>query len=42
MSLTDPAPDSLLGHRAFVLFWSARVSSAFAFQMVGVAMGWQM
>jgi MFS family permease len=42
MSLTDPAPDSLLRHRAFVLFWSARVSSAFAFQMVGVAMGWQM
>jgi MFS family permease len=42
MTSTDPAPESLLKHRAFVLFWSARVSSNFAFQMVGVAMGWQM
>jgi len=42
MKLTDPAPDSLLRHRSFVLFWTARVSSAIAFQMVGVAMGWQM
>src|SRR5215213_474629 len=42
MSLSDPAPDSLLRHRSFVLFWSARVCSAVAFQMVGVAMGWQM
>jgi MFS family permease len=42
MSLPDPAPDSLLRHRSFVLFWTARVSAAIAFQMVGVAMGWQM
>jgi MFS family permease len=42
MSPTDPVPDSLLRHPAFILFWSARVSSAIAFQMVGVAMGWQM
>ena len=42
MNLTDPAPDSLLRHRSFVLFWTARVCSNFAFQMVGVAMGWQM
>jgi MFS family permease len=35
-------PDSLLRHRPFLLFWNARVSSAIAFQMVGVAMGWQM
>jgi MFS family permease len=32
----------LLRHRGFVLFWNARVFSAIAFQMVGVAMGWQM
>jgi MFS family permease len=42
MSPIDPAPDSLLKHRSFVLFWTARVSANFAFQMVGVAMGWQM
>ena len=42
MSPIDPAPDSLLNHRPFVLFWTARVSAAIAFQMVGVAMGWQM
>jgi MFS family permease len=42
MKLPDPAPDSLIRHRPFVLFWSARVCANFAFQMVGVAMGWQM
>ena len=42
MNHTDPAPDSLLRHRPFILFWNARVSAAIAFQMVGVAMGWQM
>jgi MFS family permease len=42
MSTQDPAPDSLLRHRPFVLFWTARVCANFAFQMVGVAMGWQM
>jgi MFS family permease len=42
MNPTDPAPESLLKHPSFVLFWSARVSANFAFQMVGVAMGWQM
>ncbi len=42
MSPIDPAPDSLLRHPSFVLFWTARVSANFAFQMVGVAMGWQM
>lgn len=42
MTPTEPAAESLLKHRAFVLFWSARVSANFAFQMVGVAMGWQM
>jgi MFS family permease len=42
MSPIDPVPDSLLRHRPFVLFWTARVCANFAFQMVGVAMGWQM
>ncbi len=32
---------SLLQHRPFVLFWSARVFSAVAFQIVSVAVGWQ-
>jgi len=41
MSPANPV-SSLLHHRPFVLFWSARVCSAIAFQMVGVAMGWQM
>jgi MFS family permease len=40
--MSPNASDSLLHHRPFVLFWSARVCSAVAFQMVGVAMGWQM
>jgi MFS family permease len=42
MNPTDPASASLLQHRSFVLFWTARVCANFAFQMVGVAMGWQM
>jgi len=42
MTPSDPAANSLLHHRGFVLFWNARVCSAIAFQMVGVAMGWQM
>ena len=32
---------SLLRHRPFALFWSARVCSSFAFQMQSVAIGWQ-
>ncbi len=42
MSLNDPVPASILRHRPFVLYWNARVSSAIGFQMVGVAVGWQM
>src|SRR5580704_18962931 len=34
------APDSLL-HRAFVAFWFADVAASFGFQMVSVALGWQ-
>jgi hypothetical protein len=41
MRLIDTVPASLLHHRPFVLYWIARVFAAFAFQMVGVAVGWQ-
>ncbi|WP_266159217.1 MFS transporter [Dyella silvatica] len=33
--------DSLFHHRAYVAFWFARVSSSFGFQMLAVAVGWQ-
>jgi len=36
------APDSLLRHHpAFVAFWFAGIASNFAFQMMSVAVGWQ-
>lgn len=42
-NLTTPAAatDSLLHHRAFVAFWFARIASSFGFQMLSVAVGWQ-
>ncbi|OOG59535.1 MFS transporter [Rhodanobacter sp. C03] len=40
-SHTTPAADSLLQHRAFVAFWFARIASSFGFQMLSVAVGWQ-
>lgn len=36
-----PRPDSLLRHPAFVQFWCARITSGFGFQMLSVAVGWQ-
>jgi MFS family permease len=42
MKSIDTAPESLLRHRPFILYWNARVFSAIAFQMVGVSVGWQM
>jgi MFS family permease len=33
--------DSLLQHRAFVQFWFARIASGFGFQMLSVAVAWQ-
>ena len=36
-----PAAHSLLRHRAFVAFWLARIASSFGFQMLSVAVGWQ-
>jgi len=41
---TTPAagpPVSLLRHRSFVLFWCARTSTTGAYQMLAVAVGWQ-
>jgi MFS family permease len=35
-------PESLLRHQPFVLYWNARIFAAIAFQMMGVAVGWQM
>ncbi|MEO8809638.1 MAG: MFS transporter [Rhodanobacter sp.] len=40
-SPTTPAAASLLQHRAFVAFWLARICSSFGFQMLSVAVGWQ-
>jgi MFS family permease len=42
MNPPESAPDSLLRNRPFVLYWNARIFAAFAFQMAGVAVGWEM
>jgi MFS family permease len=42
MSLNDAAPVSVLRHRPFALYWSARTCAAMGFQMLGVAVAWQM
>jgi MFS family permease len=34
-------PGSVMRHRPFALFWTARVMSSVAFQMMSVAIGWQ-
>jgi len=34
-------PDSILRHRPFVLYWSARTCAALGYQMLGVAVAWQ-
>src|SRR6195256_6934281 len=42
---TTPAPSSrtsLLRPRSFVLFWCARTSTTGAYQMLAVAVGWQL
>jgi len=38
---TQPFQQSILRHTPFRLFWLARVCSTLAFQMQGVAVGWQ-
>jgi MFS family permease len=40
--MTTPHPDSILRHRPFVLFWFARVAATMAYQMLVVAIGWQL
>jgi len=40
--VTAPGDDSLLAQRDFVLFWCARVASTVSYQMLSVAVGWQM
>ena len=40
-SLTPSPADSLLQHRAYIAFWLARTASSFGFQMLSVAVGWQ-
>jgi MFS family permease len=41
MSTSDHVP-SLLRHSSFVMFWCARTSTNGAFQMLAVAVGWQL
>lgn len=41
MPPTDPGAASLLRHRVFVQYWFARNFSSFGFQMMSVAVGWQ-
>ena len=38
---TTPPADALFHHRAFAAFWFARIASGFGFQMLSVAVGWQ-
>ena len=40
--MTAAHPDSILQHRPFVQFWLARVSTTMAYQMLVVAIGWQL
>ena len=35
------ASQTLMSHRPYVLFWCARVLATIAFQMMAVAVGWQ-
>src|SRR5882672_1343947 len=35
-------PITLMRHRSFVLFWCARTSTTGAYQMLAVAVGWQL
>jgi MFS family permease len=39
--MSDESSESLLAHPAFVQYWFARCASSFAFQMLSVAVGWQ-
>lgn len=41
MSSSPASTDALRSHPAFVQFWFARICSGFGFQMLSVAVGWQ-
>lgn len=40
-SSSASSTDSLLQHRSFVAFWIARAASSFGFQMITIAVSWQ-
>src|SRR6476620_10160758 len=40
--MTTAQPDSVLRHPPFVLFWFARVAATVGYQMLIVAVGWQL
>jgi hypothetical protein len=40
--MTDQQPDSVLQHPSFVLFWFSRIGITAGYQMLIVAMGWQL
>ncbi len=40
--MPTPEPDSILRHRPFVLFWCARLAVTASYQMLIVAVGWQL
>ena len=42
MNLSAAEPESILRHRPFVLYWSARTCASMGCQMLGVAVAWQM
>ena len=42
MNPSEAVPDSILRHRAFLLYWGARTSASLGFMMFGVAVAWQM
>jgi MFS family permease len=42
MNPPNPVPVSILRHRGFALYWTARTCAALGFQMLGVAVAWQM
>jgi MFS family permease len=42
MSLHDAASQSILRHRPFMLYWTARTAASLGFTMMGVAVAWQM
>ncbi len=42
MSIAAPPPGSIWSHRAFAFYWVGRIVSILSFQMLMVAIGWQL